>query len=624
MAEEKRAFEAEVGKILKIVANSLYSEKEVFLRELISNASDACDRLRYQALTKPELKPDDAQLRVTLALDKKARTLTVSDNGIGMDHDELVENLGTIARSGTTQFLDQLTGDDGKDVALIGQFGVGFYSAFMVAREVEVISRRAGEEAAWRWLSDGAGEFTVAPAQRPGRGTTIVLRLKRGENEYLEPERIGAIVKTHSDHIALPIVLLRDGEEKTLNAASALWTRPKKDISEAQYTEFYRHVGHAFDEPWLTVHTKAEGRIEYTSLIFVPTVPPLDLFDPVRKHGVKLYVRRVYVADECEGLVPPYLRFLRGIVDSEDLPLNVSREMLQNNPLVAKISTAIVKRVLAELGKRADREPEEYATFWASFGAVLKEGIYEDGDQRARLLKLARFRSTQSAQGLVSLDDYVGRMREGQEAIYYIVGEEAEALARSPQLEGFAARGIEVLLFADPVDAFWVNAVSDYDEKPLRSANQGAADLDKIALEGAKDEAEAGETVAGAELGTLIAILKQNLGEEIQDVRASLRLTDSAVCLVAGEGAMDMHLERIMRQHNRATGATPRILEINPRHPLIRAMAARGKDKGAADKLADASRLLLDQARIVEGEPVTDAAAFSRRLAEVMTKGLAG
>ena len=515
-------------------------------------------------------------------------------------------------------------------MALIGQFGVGFYSAFMVAREVEVISRRAGEEAAWRWLSDGAGEFTMAEAERPGRGTTIVLRLKKGENEYLEPERLGAIVRTHSDHIALPIVLLGDGEEKTLNAASALWTRPKKDISEAQYTEFYRHVGHAFDEPWMTVHTKAEGRIEYTTLIFVPTVPPLDLFDPVRKHGVKLYVRRVYVADECEGLVPPYLRFLRGVIDSEDLPLNISRDILQTNPVLAKIRRAVTKRVLNELKKRAGKKPEEYATFWDNFGAVLKEGLYEDESQRETLIELARFASTRDG-GTVGLADYVARMPEGQDAIYYISGQDVETLRKSPQIEGFAAKGVEVLLMSDPVDEFWLPVVREYQGKAFKSVTRGGAELDKIA-DVAKDGEAAAEDADAAGPGTdaLIAFVKLALKDEVKDVRASERLTDSPVCLVADEGDMDMHLERLLKQHHQIDQASRRILEINPRHALIRRLVAELGTRGAgasdgadgeASPLEEAARLLLDQARILEGEPLPDPSAFARRLSRLVARG---
>ena len=458
MSEERHGFQAEVSRLLEIVAHSLYSDKAVFLRELISNASDACDRLRYLALTQPELAGDDGGYRVTLSTDRKDRTLTIADNGIGMNHDDLVENLGTIARSGTAAFVKQMTGDAAKDMALIGQFGVGFYSAFMVSDRVEVESRKAGETPGWRWVSDGQGEFTIAEAPVERRGTRIALHLKKGEDEFLEPTRLRHIVAKYSDHIALPIALLEDGKEETINKASALWTRAKSDIAPEQYTEFYHHHAHAFDEPWLTLHWRAEGKIEYTGLLFVPSAKPLDLFHPERKHCVKLYVRRVYITDTCEDVLPAYLRFVRGVVDSEDLPLNISREMLQSNPTLARIRQQLTRRVLSELSKKASEAADEYATFWDNFGAVLKEGLYEDREQRDQILPLARFRST-TRDGLISLDDYLAAMRPGQEAIYTITGDNLELLKKSPQIEGFRARGVEVLLLTDPIDEFWVSTV---------------------------------------------------------------------------------------------------------------------------------------------------------------------
>jgi molecular chaperone HtpG len=618
---ETLSFQAEVSRLLHLMVHSVYSEKEIFLRELISNASDACDRLRYQALTEPHLLGDDAGLEVVISFDKQARTLTVADNGIGMDRDELIANLGTIARSGTSAFVDQLSGDAAKDVSLIGKFGVGFYSAFMVAERVDVTSRKAGADLAWRWTSDGLGAFEVAPADKAGRGTEIVLHLRKGEDEWLEPARLKRVVKTYSDHIALP-VKLRTGAEatETLNEAAALWTRPKSEITEQQYAEFYRHVGHAFDAPWATFHFKAEGKIEYTGLLFVPEERPFDLFDPRRQHRVKLYVRRVFITDDCEGLLPGYLRFLKGVVDTQDLPLNISREMLQNNPLIAKIRQAITKRVLTELEKRAEKDAEGYAKFWSNFGAVLKEGIYEDGERREQLLKLARFRTTKSGGDLVSLADYVVRMKPNQTAIYTITGDDVDTIRRSPQLEGFAARDVEVLLLSDAVDDFWLSTADGFDGKPFRSVTRGGADLDAIAP--AENAAEPDDGVRDAEIGTLVALLKQTLGEAIADVRPSSRLTDSAVCLVAADGALDMHLARMLRSQ-RAEGLppTPRVLEINPRHALVRGLARDAAQPGAADRLADAAHLLLDQARIVEGEPLPDPAGFSHRLAAMMAKG---
>jgi len=621
MAAEKRSFQAEVSRLLDIVAHSLYSQKEIFLRELISNASDACDRLRYAALTRPELAGEDSAYRVTLTPDAKARTLTLADNGIGMDEAELIDNLGTIARSGTAEFLGQLSGDERKDRTLIGQFGVGFYSAFMVADEVTVISRKAGTDQAWRWVSDGKGEFSVEPAERPARGTTITLHLREDASEYLEPYRLRQIVKTYSDHIALPIVLVEGEREETLNAASALWMRPKSEITEEQYREFYHHVGHAGDAPALTLHWRAEGKIEYTALLFVPSTKPFDLFDPERKHRLKLYVRRVFITDDCQELLPSWLRFVRGVVDSEDLPLNVSRELLQSNPIVARIRGQIVKRVLTELQKKAKDAPADYATFWSNFGAVLKEGLYEEASERDNLLPLARFRST-AGDGLVSLDEYVARMKPGQEAIYTIAGDNLDLLQKSPQIEGFRAKGVEVLLLTDPVDEFWMPAIGKYKEHAFKSATRGGADLAKIEAEG---EAAKPEEPAKPDANTtsLVAMFKLALGDTVKDVRLSERLTDSAVCLVADEGDLDIHLERMLRMHNRLDQAAKRILEINPRHKLIERLSAQIGSDGASAIISDVAWVLLDQARILEGEALPDPAAFARRLSALLEKGLA-
>jgi molecular chaperone HtpG len=618
MTQETRTFQAEVSRLLDIVAHSLYSEKEIFLRELISNASDACDRLRYAAITEPSLSEGDANYRVVLTPVKSSKTLTIADNGIGMNHDELVENLGTIARSGTAAFMKDLTGDAKKDVSLIGQFGVGFYSAFMVAEKVEVLSRKAGEEQGWRWESDGKGEFTIEPEPNLKRGTRITLHIREGDEDYFEPHRIRQIVKTYSDHIALPIVLADGNKEDTINTASALWTRPRSEITEDQYKEFYHHVGHGFDEPWLTLHARAEGVVEYTYLLFIPSSKPFDLFEPDRKTQVKLYVRRVFITGEGE-MVPSYLRFLRGVVDSEDLPLNISREMLQSNPIVGRMRRQLTGRVLSELQKKATDAPEEYTKFWDNFGAVLKEGLYEDRDQRDTLLSLARFRST-TREELVSLDEYVEAMKPGQDAIYTITGDNLELVRKSPQLEGFRARGVEVLLMTDPVDEFWVGSVGPYKEKPFKSATRGGVDLDKIAA--AEDKPEEAKPEPPAKLGSLIAIFKLALGEAVKDVRSSARLTDSAVCLVADEGDMDMRLERLLKQHRQLDSAAKRILEVNPNHRLIERLAATVGETGASDQLSEFAWLLLDQARIVEGEQLPDPPAFARRLAMLLERGL--
>ena len=507
-----------------------------------------------------------------------------------------------------------------KDLSLIGQFGVGFYAAFMVAERVEVLSRKAGESEGWRWESAGKGEFSVGPAEVAARGTTIVLHLRKGEEEYLEADRLRRIVTTHSDHVGLPIKLVEDGKETVVNAASALWTRPKSEITPAQYTEFYHHVAHAFDDPWLTLHFRVEGKIEYTALVFVPATKPFDLFHPDRKHALKLYVWRVFITDDCEDVLPAWLRFLRGIVDSEDLPLSLSREMLQHNPLLAKIRTGLVKRVLSELEKKSEKAPEDYAKFWDNFGAVLKEGLYEDTDQRDKLLGLVRFRST-AGDGLVSLSDYVGRMKPGQNAIYYISGEAGDTLARSPQLEGFRARGVEALLLTDPVDEFWIPAVTQFKDKPFKSVTRGGADLDKI--EAPAGEAEKAKEPQAAGIDSLIALFRLTLKDTVKDVRSSERLTDSPVCLVAAEGDMDIHLERMLRQHRQLDAVAKRVLEVNPRHPLIETLAKRLTEQGSGEEIADAAWLLLDQARILDGERLADPAAFARRLSSLLGRALA-
>lgn len=632
MTKETHTFQAEVGKILEIVAHSLYSQKEVFLRELISNASDACDKLRYRSLTEPELLNGDGDFAITLAIDPKAKTLIISDNGIGMSKDDMIDSLGTIAKSGTQAFMDGLkdaqSGEEDAKLALIGQFGVGFYSSFMIADKVEVVSRKAGDSDAWRWTSDGQGAFEIESATREGRGTDVIVHVKKDAKEFLETLRVENVVKTYSDHIAQPVILKAskdDEEDKTLNSASALWTREKKEISAEQYNEFYHHVGMAFDEPWLTLHNKVEGAISYTNLLFVPSSRPFDLFHPERKGSLKLYVNRVFITDDCEALIPGYMRFLKGVVDSEDIDLNVSREMLQHNPAVAKIRKALVKRVLGELKKKAEKVPEEYSTFWETFGMVLKEGIHEDIENRDRLMELIRFKSS-SVEGWTSLKDYVSRMKESQGAIYYISGTDAEAAARSPQLEGFRAKGIEVLFMTDPVDEFWMPAVGMYDEKQFKSATRGDVDLSTIDDDGENkdggDKDKAKENVP-AGMDALTAAFKIALGDKVKDVRISSRLTDSPVCLVAEEGDMDMHLERLLKQHKQLDESSPRVLEVNPKHMLIMNLAGvADKQKGKDALLDDAAFLLLDQALIIEGEPVLDAQAFIRRMTEVMQKSM--
>ncbi|WP_120498514.1 molecular chaperone HtpG [Kiloniella sp. EL199] len=632
MSEEQLSFQAEVSRLLDIVAHSLYSNKEIFLRELISNASDACDKLRYLAVTDGDLIKDDPDFRIDLEIDSNANTLTISDNGIGMNRQELIENLGTIARSGTSAFMEQMeSSKDGSN--LIGQFGVGFYSSYMVADKVSVTSRRAGEDQGWQWDSDGKGKFTIAEVERPGRGTSITLHLKEEQKEYSEELRLRTIIKTYSDHIPIPIRLKKaptenedgsienDSEWETLNSASAIWTRSKSDVTDEQYKEFYHHVAHAYDDPWLREHFRVEGVLEYSGLLYIPGSKPFDLFHPDRKHGVKLYVRRVFITDDCQELIPAYMRFLKGVIDSEDLPLNISREMLQDNPMLRKIRGGIVKRVLGILDKKAQNEQEEYLKFWENFGSVLKEGLYEDLPQKDALLKLCRFKSIKT-DSWISLADYLENMKEGQEHIYYISGEDEQALRRSPQIEGFKAKDVDVLVLHDPVDEFWVTSINEYEGKGFKSVTRGGADLNKIDSTDDTDDSAKDKEDDKAELGALLGYMKLTLEGEVKDIRSSERLTDSAVCLVADEGDMDIHLERILRSHKQVDEASKRVLEINPKHDLVKRLSDLIKEDGAAKELEDIAWLLLDQARILEGQMPSDAATFAQRMSRVMGKGL--
>ncbi|MEW7009297.1 molecular chaperone HtpG [Lentilitoribacter sp. EG35] len=615
--KETFSFQTEVGQLLDIVAGSLYSNREIFLRELVSNASDACDKLRYEALTNSELSGGDQEFKIIIAADTKAKTLSVSDNGIGLNHDDLLETLGTIARSGTSNFLNSLKDDQKADVGLIGQFGVGFYSAFMVADRVDVITRKAGEEQAWLWSSDGKGEFTIEPSTRDTNGTDVILQLKKDAKEFLEDARVRHIIKTYSDHISFPVLLGDDA----LNEASAIWTRPAKDIAEEQHTEFYRHTAHAFDQPWMTIHNRVEGLLSYTNLLYIPSSPPFDLYEPERKSHVKLFVNRVFITDDTKGLLPTYLRFLRGVVDSEDLSLNVSREMLQTDPKLAKLKTGLTKRVIGELKKKANKAANEYAVFWNNFGAVLKEGLVEDPSLREKLLEVCRFKSTKGDE-LISLSDYVERVKVGQDAIFYIAGDDATKIANSPHLEGFKAKGIEVLLLSDSVDEFWLQHVTEFDGKVFKSVTRGAADLDKFDADDNKNDKDAEAQTPGVE--KLIETIKSELGELVKDVRPSKRLTDSPVCLIADEGDMDVNLERLLKQHGQLQQGSLRVLELNPNHAIVKKLSERaGKDDASSDDLLkDAAHLLLDQARIADGEVPADPVEFGRRLSSIMSNAL--
>jgi molecular chaperone HtpG len=633
---ESRPFEADVAKLLQLMVHSVYSDKSVFLRELIANAADACERLRYEAIADPALLGDEAKPHITLSLDVEAKRLSVEDNGIGMSRDEIIEALGTIARSGTKAFLERIEaaqsgesgqkGDEsrkGEDSALIGRFGVGFYSAFMVAERVDVVSRRAGADAAWLWSSDGKGAFEVsaaAPADAPRRGTRVTLHLLEDAKSYAERATIERLVRAQSGHVPIPIAIVEKpgAEAAEITDGAALWAKPKSEITPTEYTDFYRGIAGLFDEPALTIHYRAEGRQDYTTLLFVPGSRPFDLFDPDRSGRIKLYVKRVFITDDAE-ILPRYLRFVRGLVDSADLPLNVSREKIQESPLLAAIRKGVTGRVLTELERLADKEPETYAKIWETFGAVLKEGIYEDFERRDALLALARFRTTASADASSwrSLKDYVAALKTNQTAIYYLAGDDLERLKSSPHLEGFRARGVEVLLLPDPVDSFWVMPGVGFDGKPFKSVTQGAADLALIArLDAAAEPAPGADEAVTAFLG----FVKSTLGDAVADVRASERLTDSAVCLVAPDSGPDRALERILAGAGRLNAASKPILEVNPRHALVVALAALGE--GERSFKEDAAHLLFDEARVRDGERPSDALQFSDRLGRVLGRGL--
>jgi len=608
---ERHEFGAEVGRLLDLVVHALYSDREIFLRELVANAADAMDRRRFEALRggAPALPPD---AKVRLVPEKEARTLTVSDSGIGMSKEELGQNLGTIARSGTRAFSQTLAtekpaeGAEDTRPSLIGQFGVGFYAAFMVADRVRVTSRKAGAEEAFAWESDGRGGYTLEPAERSEPGTDIVLHLKEDAGEYLESYRLEHLVRKWADFITVPVAIVAEGKEEAANQGTALWRKPKSEITPERYTEFYRQTGMNFDEPWATLHWRAEGALEFTALLFIPGAKPFQAIEGERESRVRLHVRRMFITDEA-GLLPSWLRFVQGVVDTEDLPLNVSREMLQATPVLTKIRRAVTGRVLSELASRAKDLEGGYASFWENFGPVLKEGIYEDFERRAEIAPLLRFRSS-AVEGWTSLPDYVARMKDGQEAIYYLVADDAEALKGSPQLEGFKARGIEVLLLSDHVDAFWPEQLNRFEEKPLRSVTQGGLDLSKFAPEDSEAEAAPG-------IEALVAAVKAALAGDVSDVRATDRLVDSAVVLSASGSGPDLQMQRLLRRAGRGGAASLPVLEINPRHPLIRRLAGQPEAE-----IGQAAGTLLDLARIQDGDTPRDPVAFARTVAAALAE----
>jgi molecular chaperone HtpG len=614
-------FQAEVSELLNLMVHSVYSETDIFLRELISNASDACDKLRYEAIARPELLGDGGAPKIRIAANKTTGTLTVTDTGIGMDRQELVDNLGTIARSGTKAFVAKLA--EAKDgTGLIGQFGVGFYSAFMVADRIAVTSRRAGSSEVWTWSSSGGAGFEVAPATeedagRVSRGTEIVLHLKDSAKKYLETYEIERIVGAYSDNIQFPIELVpEEGEPRQINSASALWQRPKSELEPEDYAQAYKSIANAFDEPAMTLHYRAEGRYSYAVLLFAPSTKPFDLFEPARKGKVKLYVRRVFITDDAD-LLPAYLRFIRGVIDSEDLPLNISREMLQNNPQLAQIRKAVATRVVSELEQLSEKEPDNFNKIWDAFGAVIKEGLYEDFERREKLLALSRFTTTSGERR--ALKQYVAELKPNQTEIYFLAGDSIERLKSNPRLEAAAARGIEVLLLTDAVDAFWTSARLDFEGKPLKSLSQGDLNFDLIPLTEENKEKDKDEKPVADEAST-IAVIKASLGERVIDVKASTRLTTSASCLVAGSHGPDRELERILSQQGARAARSKPILEINLRHPLVAAIANAGSDKAKSD---DLSLLLLEQAQILDGELPEDPAAFTARLNRLVLQGVA-
>lgn len=612
-------FQAEVGKLLDIVVNSLYSERHIFLRELISNASDACDKLKYLALTHPDIAKASGEFKIQITPDAKSNTLKIADNGIGMDKDDLVNHLGTIAKSGTAEFVKNVS-DNGSAVDLIGQFGVGFYSAFMVASKVEILTKKAGEEQAWYWESDGVNGFEIREAEKEANGTEIKLILKEEDKNFTDTIYLRQIIRTYSDHIDYPIVLcLGEAGEETVNTGSALWARHKSEITQDQYKEFYHHISKNFDDPWLTLHFKAEGNIEYTGLLFIPSNAPYDLFQPDVKNGLKLYVNKVFISDKVEELMPHYLRFVKGVIDSSDLPLNISREMLQHSTLLEKIKSGTVKRLLKELQKRAENY-DDYLIFWKAFGAAFKEGIYEDFANREEIAGLSRFISTNDLEKYTSFDDYIERAKKvktgenEQKAIYYITGDDVRVLANNPQLEAFKAKGIEVLLLTDPIDEFWTQTLPNYKGYVIKHIANADIDLN---IERKDEKAGAGE------MEKLTAIMSEIFKNEVGKVTTTEKLTNSPVSLNVEQGQMSIHLERLMRSHQQQTAfASTRILELNPYHPLIIKLAAMSMEETNRPKVIEVSKILLDQAKIAEGENISDPAFYVAKLSDYILKAM--
>ena len=630
MTNMSNKFEADTGKILDIVINSLYSEREIFLRELVSNASDALDKRKYLGLTDKKINNSSDVSEIKIEVNNKEKILTISDNGIGMNEEDLKSSLGTIARSGTKAFLEQVAGntkDKKSDMSMIGQFGVGFYASFMVADSVEVVSKKAGEEQAWKWSSDGKTGFDLEKTDKETAGTSITLKLKKDAKEFLEETRLQFVVRKYSDHISYPVKLLeidkKDAEEKTLNEASALWTRPSKDITEEQYQEFFSHIGAGFGKPLLTMHNNTEGTISYTNLICVPSTRPFDLFNPDRKSSLKLYINRVFITDKCDALVPSYLRFIKGLVDTQDIDLNVSREMLQNNPAVAKISKSLVGKILRELKKVSEKDIDGYANFWKEYGAVLKEGLYEDAERKETLLDLCRF-STNENEEIISLSSYLEKIPENQKVVYYISAETRSQALASPHLEGFKSKGIPILIMTDAIDQFWLPMIGSYKDKKFTSITQGQINLDDLDEKNKykKSENKDLKEKKDKEFVDLIVQMKVVLGEKVKDIRLSSKLTDSPVCLVADDGDMDIAMEQLMVQRDINYKGAPRILEINGDHSLIKNMKSLLSKKENNDLVSDAGTLLFEQARLLEGKMPEDPSQFSKIMNQFLLKAI--
>ncbi|MFC1659158.1 molecular chaperone HtpG [Pseudomonadota bacterium] len=655
---EKFAFDVEVNKVLKLMINSLYTNKDVAVRELISNASDACDKVRYLSTTNDKILGNDKELKVKISVDEKNKTITISDNGIGMNRDDLISHLGTIARSGTESFLQNLTNDADKNMQLIGQFGVGFYSAFMIANKVKVVSKKAGESQAYVWQSEGDGNFTIIEGNKnEPRGTKITLHLKPEENDFLDRFYIRNIVKVYSNHIAIPVEFIdAKGKAEVLNSASALWMRPKNKIKPKEYNEFYNHIAHMPGEPFMTLHNKVEGLLEFTSLLFIPDKKPFDLYHPDRITRVKLYVKRVFITEDAVELLPKFLRFLQGVIDSEDLPLNISRETLQHNVMIEKIKKTTVNKVLDELIKKAKSDPKAYKEFWENFGPILKEGLCEQSTYKDKIFKACRFKSSKSVDEYISLEDYIERMQFGQNQIFYLTGESIEKIQQSAQLEGFLSRGIEVLYLVDTVDDFWVTVATSYNDKEFHSITRSDIDLDNLSKKAKEEDEEEEEHHCGCDgkhkakkngevkkngeckckgngvkdvtesaHNALLDYIKGILGDYVQDVRLSKKLTESPVCLAVGSHSMDMRLERFLIDQKQLATASKKILEINPKHSVIqdlsKKLSGNTKLKGSEKtKLKDSVLMLFDQACVMEGEPVKNPKDFVRRLGELMGK----